>query len=328
MSSAAWLQRLLVLLHALLLTTDGEPLLGFDDAGVSTVEGAQSSKSEAGIAFENYSFTYIDSAEPVLRNISLTIHPGELVIIAGSSGCGKSTLLRSINGLIPHMYHGALSGSVRIDGANVAETSIVELAKKVGFVFQNPENQIFMFTVERDIAFGLENLGVPRNEIKDRVTWALQLLGIEHLAARAPHELSDGQKQRVALAGVLAMKPSILILDEPTSLLDPSTALELIEIVKMLNRDLGVTILIVEHRLDLLAQIASRIVCMDQGRVIFDGPPRSILATRDLTLIGIGVPTSTRLYNLLKDGVDLGEPPLTTEELAAQLGEELRKKSD
>lgn len=264
----------------------------------------------------------------MLRNISLTIRPGELVIIAGSSGCGKSTLLRSINGLIPHMYHGALSGSVRIDGANVAETSIVELAKKVGFVFQNPENQIFMFTVERDIAFGLENLGVPRNEIKDRVTWALQLLGIEHLAARAPHELSDGQKQRVALAGVLAMKPSILILDEPTSLLDPSTALELIEIVKMLNRDLGVTILIVEHRLDLLAQIASRIVCMDQGRVIFDGPPRSILSTQDLTLIGIGVPTSTRLYNLLKDGVDLGEPPLTTEELAAQLGEELRKKSD
>ncbi len=300
--------------------------LGSDKAE-SLSEAAPSQASE-GISFENYSFTYIDSIEPVLKNINLKIHHGELVIIAGSSGCGKSTLLRSINGLIPHMYHGALSGSVRIDGATVAETSIVELAKKVGFVFQNPENQIFMFTVERDIAFGLENLGVPRTEIKDRVAWALQLLGIEHLASRAPHELSDGQKQRVALAGVLAMKPSILILDEPTSLLDPSTALELIEIVKMLNRDLGVTILIVEHRLDLLAQVASRIVCVDQGRVIFDGPPRSILATRDLTLIGIGVPTSTRLYNLLKDTVDLGEPPLTTAELAAQLDEELRKEND
>ncbi len=310
------------------LATDGEPLFGSGGAEVSPLGGAQSGVGEVIVSFDDYSFTYIDSTEPVLKNISFKIHSGELVIIAGSSGCGKSTLLRSINGLIPHMYHGALSGSAQVDGANVAETSIVELAKKVGFVFQNPENQIFMFTVERDIAFGLENLGVPRDKIKGQVAWALQLLGIERLAGRAPHELSDGQKQRVALAGVLAMKPSILILDEPTSLLDPSTALELIEIVKMLNRELGVTVLIVEHRLDLLAQAASRIICLDQGRVVFDGPPRSILATKDISLIGIGVPAPTHLYNLLKDDVDLGEPSLTTKELVEQLDKVMKREND
>ncbi len=269
------------------------------------------------ISFNDYSFTYIGSEEPTLKNINLKIDSGEIIVIAGPSGCGKSTLLRSVNGLIPHMYRGVYAGSVHVDGVSVAETSIVELAKKVGFVFQNPENQIFMFSVERDVAFGLENLGVPREEIRERVDWALRLLNIEHLAGRAPHELSDGQKQRVALAGVLAMKPRILILDEPTSLLDPSTALELIEVVEMLNSELGVTVLVVEHRLDLLVHIASRIVCMSGGEVVFDGAPRRVLAEKDLLLLGVGVPTVTRLHNLLKDeGVDLGVLPLSAEESA------------
>jgi energy-coupling factor transporter ATP-binding protein EcfA2 len=297
---------------------DGEPIFGLGVTG-----GSRTSEEPAAgagrISFDDYSFTYIGSSAPALKKITLDISPREIVIIAGSSGCGKSTLLRSINGLIPHMYNGTSGGSVRVDGVDVAETQIIELAKKVGFVFQNPENQIFMFTVERDIAFGLENLGTAREEIRDRVDWALRLLRIGHLATRAPHELSDGQKQRVALAGVLAMKPTILILDEPTSLLDPSTALELIGIVQTLNRELGITVLIVEHRLDLLAHIASRIVCVDRGEVAFDGPPRSVFKEKDLSIMGIGVPTPTQLYNLMKDDVDLGEPPLTTAELAAKI---------
>jgi len=272
------------------------------------------------ISFENQTFIYANSEEPAIRNIDLKIKPGEIVLIAGPSGCGKSTLLRSINGLIPHIHSGTSSGKVFIGDMNVAETSITEIAKKVGFVFQNPENQIFMFSVERDVAFGLENLGLPREEIRERVDWAIQLLGIEQLARCAPHELSDGQKQRVALAGVLAMGPQILILDEPTSMLDPYAALELIEIVKMLNRNLGVTVLIVEHRLDLLVNIASRMICMSEGEVLYDDKPRNVLAEKKLPNIGIGIPTVTSLYNLLTtEKLDLGETPLSTGEFAKKL---------
>ena len=171
-------------------------------------------KSDNGliISFEDRTYSYLNCKEPAIQNINLTISPGEIILIAGPSGCGKSTLLRSINGLIPHMYPGNSSGKVSIDGLSVDKTSITEIAKKVGFVFQNPENQIFMFSVERDVAFGLENLGLYHEKIREQVDWAIQLLNIEKLVNRAPHELSDGQKQKVALAGVLAMKPRILIL--------------------------------------------------------------------------------------------------------------------
>lgn len=277
------------------------------------------------ISFDNYTYTYIGSEQPALKKINFTIEPGEMVLLAGPSGCGKSTLLRSINGLIPHMYPGETSGSVYVDGARVAKTSIPELAKKVGFVFQNPENQIFMFSVERDVAFGLENLGVPRDKMREQVDWALQLLSIEHLADRPPHELSDGQKQRVALAGVLAMKPRILILDEPTSLLDPSTAMELVEVVKMLNVELGLTVLVVEHRLDLLIKVATRIICMSDGAVLFDGAPRRVLVEKELPLIGIGVPTIARIHNLLTaDDIDLGELSLSPKELTNRVDVMLR----
>ena len=169
-------------------------------------------------------------------DFDLAVPEGEVVVLAGPSGCGKSTLLRAVNGLIPHMYSGEYSGKVRVGGLNVKDSEMRDLAQKVGFLFQNPENQIFMFTVERDIAFGLENLGVPRSEMRSRVDEAMGLLDIGELALRAPHELSDGQKQRVALAGVLAMRPRLVILDEPTSLLDPKTAAELVALVARLRK--------------------------------------------------------------------------------------------
>ncbi|MFC1754726.1 energy-coupling factor ABC transporter ATP-binding protein [Thermoproteota archaeon] len=272
------------------------------------------------ISINNFGFTYFNSKEPALKNINIKIKPGEIVLIAGPSGCGKSTLLKSINGLIPHMYPGNILGNVSIDNIDVAQTSITEIAKKVGFVFQNPENQIFMFSVERDIAFGLENLGMPREVIREQVDWAIHLLGIENLATRAPHELSDGQKQRVALAGVLAMKPGILVLDEPTSLLDPYAALELVEIVKMLNKDLGVTVLIVEHRLDIIVKVANRIICLSKGEVLHDDVPRKVLSKKKLSDIGIGVPIVSNLHNILNDNqLELGETSLSTEELVNKL---------
>ena len=279
-------------------------------------------KSDNGliISFEDRTYSYLNCKEPAIQNINLTISPGEIILIAGPSGCGKSTLLRSINGLIPHMYPGNSSGKVSIDGLSVDKTSITEIAKKVGFVFQNPENQIFMFSVERDVAFGLENLGVQREKIREKVDWAIQLLGIDQLANHPPHELSDGQKQRVALAGVLAMRPRILILDEPTSLLDPFTALELVEIIKNLNQNLGITVLIVEHRLDLLINIATRIICMNKGEILYDGEPRKVLAEKELPRIGVGIPTIAHLHRILSEEKPIfGEIPLSSDELAKSL---------
>lgn len=241
-------------------------------------------------------------------------------MLAGPSGCGKSTLLRAVNGLIPHMYSGEYSGDVKVAGASVKSSDMRELAQRVGFLFQNPENQIFMFTVERDVAFGLENLGVPRTEMRDRVDEALRLLGIGDLAQRAPHELSDGQKQRVALAGVLAMRPRLVILDEPTSLLDPKTAGELVAIVARLRKELGTTFVIVEHRLDLLVKVADRLVVMNEGKKALEGTPREVLFGEEAERYGVATPAVTRLQRMLaQDGLTRTESLLGPGELATEL---------
>ncbi len=193
------------------------------------------------VRVQNLSFRYPEASKFAVRDFELSIQAGEIVVLAGPSGCGKSTLLRTVNGLIPHMYTGEYVGSVSVGGTKVNEARMSELAQKVGLLFQNPENQIFMFSVERDIAFGLENLAVPPDEMRTRVDEAMRQLGIMDLAQRAPHELSDGQKQRVALAGVIVMKPRLIILDEPTSLLDPKTAVELVELVRRLRDETGIT---------------------------------------------------------------------------------------
>ena len=202
-------------------------------------------------SIEGLSFRYPDAQRDAVKDFSLDIGEGEVVLLAGPSGCGKSTLLRCVNGLIPHMYPGDYRGRVSVGGLKVAETPMGTLSQNVGFLFQNPENQIFMFSVERDVAFGLQNLSVPRGEMRSRVDEAMRLLGVSDLALRAPHELSDGQKQRAALAGVIAMRPKLIILDEPTSLLDPKTALEVVSLIERLNRELGITFIVVEHRLEL-----------------------------------------------------------------------------
>jgi len=264
---------------------------------------------------EDYTFSYLDTKNPALIDVSLEIAKGEIVVLAGPSGCGKSTLLKSIVGLIPHMYSGSWSGKVIVDGAEVSKTKISELAKKVGFVFQNPENQIFMFSVERDIAFGLENLALPKDEMRQRVDEALSLLNLKNLADRAPHELSDGQKQRTAIAGVLAMKPSILILDEPTSLLDPYTAHEVIGTMQKLNKNLGITVIIVEHRLDLVSSIASRLVIMDNGRIVANDAPKKVYNNFE-ALRAVGMPLMTSLHKEL-GGIE--EPPLSVNEFVSAL---------
>jgi len=259
-----------------------------------------------------------------IKDLSITIDRGEFVILTGPSGCGKTTLCRCFNGLIPHFYDGKLEGDLTVAGLNVSEHSISELASRVGLVFQNPENQLFALSVEKDVAFGLENLGMPREEIRKRVDWALKMTGIEDLRERAPHELSGGQQQRVAIASVLAMQPDVMVLDEPTSFLDPLGAQRIFEVINELNKKLGITVILVEHRLDLASKYADHVIIMDKGKIILDGEPRKIFDSEEARLIGVGIPKVTRLYQFLKEqGVLLGRVPVASEEASQLLREVL-----
>jgi energy-coupling factor transporter ATPase len=280
------------------------------------------------IETKDVTYTYPGGTKPSITDVSIRIEKGEFTLITGPSGCGKTTLCRCFNGLIPHFYQGELKGETTAAGLNVAEHPIYELATHVGLVFQNPENQLFALSVEKDVAFGLENLGLPREEMRRRVDWALNLTGIYDLRERAPHELSGGQQQRVAIASVLAMQPEVMILDEPTSFLDPLSAKKIFEVIYDLNRKLGMTVVLVEHRLDLTAKYASHIIIMDEGRVVQDGDPREILRSEEARLIGIGIPKATRLYQMLKkDGENLGDTvPLSSDEMTTMIKEALRSR--
>ncbi|NWF87171.1 ATP-binding cassette domain-containing protein [Candidatus Bathyarchaeota archaeon] len=275
------------------------------------------------IKTKNLTYTYPGSTKASISDVFIKIEKGEFTLITGPSGCGKTTLCRCFNGLIPHFYQGELKGEITVQGLNVAEHPIHELAKRVGLVFQNPENQLFALSVEKDVAFGLENLGIPREEMRQRVDWALQLAGIYDLRERAPHELSGGQQQRAAIASVLAMQPEVIVLDEPTSFLDPLGAKKIFEVIYDLNRKLGLTIILVEHRLDLTAKYASHIIIMDEGKVVLDGEPHQILSSEETRLIGVGIPKATQLYHILrKDGAKLANTiPLSSDEMATLLRE-------
>ena len=270
------------------------------------------------IAAKNLSFTYAGAEKPSMEDINISIKKGEFVILTGPSGCGKTTLCRCLNGLIPNFYSGELRGELEVDGLNVSGMSTAQLATHVGFVFQNPENQLFSLSVERDVAFGLENLGVAKEEATERVRWAMDATGIVDLRNKAPYELSGGQQQRAAIAGVLAMRPSVLVLDEPTSFLDPKSAQEIVGVIAKLNRELQLTTLLVEHRLDLVSRYADRVVVMDKGKIALDGSPRQVYDD-NARLIGIGLPKVTMLFHLLRsDGVYVTNP-ITVEEASAEL---------
>jgi len=282
-------------------------------------------KTLAIIETRNLTYTYPGATKPSIKKVSITINKGDFVILTGPSGCGKTTLCRCFNGLIPHFYNGNLEGKIEVDGLNVADHKIHELARHVGLVFQNPENQLFALSVEKDVAFGLENFAMPRDEMRKRVDWALQMAGITELSERPPHELSGGQQQRVAIASVLAMQPDIMILDEPTSFLDPVGAQKIFEVINELNKKLGITLILVEHRLDLAAKYANNVIVMDEGRVVLNGTPREIFTSEEARLIGVGIPKATKLYQHLKqNGVYLKTAPVTTEETANLLREALK----
>ncbi len=240
-------------------------------------------------------FRYEGSESPALRGVSLEIRRGEFILLLGASGAGKSTLLRTLNGLIPHFYAGEMRGRVTVDGLDTREAPVSELAGKVGLVFQNPENQLVTGTAEREIAFGLENLGLSREEMRERVRSVSEVLGIERLLGRWTGSLSGGEKQLVAIASVLAMGPSYLALDEPTSELDPRSARAVASALQRIHEE-GKTIIVSEHRLDVFAPLASRAVVLGEGRVIADGEPAEVLVRRDVIESGVLPPRVVQIY--------------------------------
>ena len=205
--------------------------------------------TESPLIVENLNFRYRDREELAIQDITFQANPGEILLIAGASGCGKTTLIRSINGLIPRSYKGDLQGTIQIYGEDVKDWKLSQISQQVGTVLQDPERQILGTKVLNEVAFGLENLGMPREEIYQRVDEALNFLKIPHLRDRETFNLSGGEKQKVALAGVLAMRPSILLLDEPLASLDPASAQDTLDAVRQLAND-GMTVLMVEHRVE------------------------------------------------------------------------------
>ncbi|RDD54150.1 MAG: ABC transporter ATP-binding protein [Candidatus Korarchaeota archaeon NZ13-K] len=245
------------------------------------------------VIFEGVSFRYEGNDSYAIRDVYLEIRRGDFVLIAGMSGSGKSTLLRMMNGLIPHFYRGEMRGRVLVDGVDTRDASVAQLARKVGLVFQNPDNQVVTLRVDREIAFGLENLGLPREEIVRRVDYALSKLRIEHLRRRSTYELSGGEKQLVSIASLIAMKPEVIALDEPTSELDPYSAARIVRALKELNRD-GVTVVVAEHRLDLFAPASNRFIVVHDGRIVIESDPRDALYCKDLQVFGVRDPGVVR----------------------------------
>ncbi len=252
------------------------------------------------IEFQNVSFSYgTDEGEErvdVIENLNLNIEKGSFTAVLGHNGSGKSTLAKLTNGILFPQQ-----GKVLVDGSETKpDDSIFDIRKKVGMVFQNPDNQIVASIVEEDVAFGVENLGVPPQECRRRVDDAMKTVGIYEQRLKAPHKLSGGQKQRVAVAGIIAMKPECIVLDEPTAMLDPSGRAEVLETIKKLNKEEGITVVLITHYMDEAVQ-ADRVVVMDGGQIVMDDTPQNVFAKVDeVKSYGLDVPQATELVHRMK----------------------------
>jgi energy-coupling factor transporter ATP-binding protein EcfA2 len=269
--------------------------------------------AEAPLIVENLSFQYRIRPELAIENVSFELMPGELLLIAGSSGCGKTTLARCINGLIPRSYRGKREGQVLLHGKDVAQIPLAEVAQIVGTLLQDPERQIVASNVYNEIAFGPENLGLPRDEIVERVEMAIQRLGLEYLRDRETFSLSGGEKQKIALAGVLAMNPSILLLDEPLASLDPASAYEALDIFRSLA-DEGKTVVLIEHRVeDAIAAKPDRMMYMESGQVKYLGRIDSLPEVIDYTQVKLPAQWVVERVKEQRDPVEMVRKPALSE---------------
>lgn len=269
------------------------------------------------IEIKDLHFSYVNEMEEppvkteVLKGVNLDIQKGEFVAVLGHNGSGKSTLAKCINAInIPE------SGSVLVNGLDTKdEKNLLNIRKTAGMVFQNPDNQIVATIVEEDVAFALENMGVDPKEIRQRVDDALKTVGMYEYREHAPHKLSGGQKQRVAIAGVIAMRPQCILLDEPTAMLDPKGRAEVMKTIKMLNRENGVTIVLITHYMEEAAQ-ADRVVVIDEGEVVMDNEPKKVFSqVETMKNLGLDVPQVTQLaYGLKKAGYNISSEVITEDE--------------
>ena len=267
------------------------------------------------IQFRNVSFSYRtgECDFPALKNVNLEIEPGSFVLICGATGCGKSSLFRALNGLVPQFYEGQLTGQVKVNGKDTRLFTTRDLSLEVGLVFQNPDNQLIAMNVERELAFGPENLGLSRERIIEQVEYALNLVNIQHLRKKSPLELSGGEQQRVAIAAVLALNPPILALDEPTANLDPQRALDILTLLSRLKQE-GKTILIVEHRLELVLPFVDKMVVMHEGRIAIEGSVGFVLKSQDPAIDALELPPIVELFkNMEKIRSGLLDVPFSIE---------------
>lgn len=277
------------------------------------------------IKFTDFSFKYEDSQKFALQEVNLEIQEGDFVGIIGSSGAGKTTLTYGINGVVPHFYKGDFYGAININGKDTVETRPEELAKLIGSVFQDIDGQMVASIVEDEILFGLENFGIDKREIPIRVEEALSTVGISELKYRTIASLSGGQKQKVAIAAIIALKPQILLLDEPTGELDPFSSRQIFEMLQVLNKEFGITVVVVEQKIMLLCEFVEKLIVLENHKIAKYGITKEVLAqAEELEKMGINIPRVSTLANLLIDkGLYRGEIPTNLED-AKKMVEEIK----
>ena len=253
------------------------------------------------IELQNFSFQYADAPAPAIAGVTLAIPDGAFVGITGAAGSGKSTLTYALNGIVPHCYPGDFYGRVLVDGHDTCETSLTDLSRIVGSVCQDIESQFVASVVDDEMLYGLENFGVPRDEVETRIDEALRAMGIAELRERPIASLSGGQKQKVAIAAILALKPRVLVLDEPTAELDPASSVGVFDLLARYAREHGTTVVVVEQKIALLSDYADMIVIVAGGRVAMAASPTEVLARADELLeLDVSCPRSTTLTNRLR----------------------------
>jgi energy-coupling factor transporter ATP-binding protein EcfA2 len=275
------------------------------------------SADEAAVHVDGLTYSY-PGHSPVLQEVSFTVSRGEMFGIIGPNGAGKSTLCKALNGLVPHFYGGTYGGAATVAGMDTMKHTVADLSLKVGLVFQDPTNQFSGVSarVDEEVAFGMSMMGYGRQEMLGRIKDALKKVGLEGLEGRSPFELSGGQQQRLAIATVLAVKPEVIVLDEPTAQLDPVGKTEVLETMRALNKE-GYTIIVAEHEIEELATFADRLIALNEGRVVLEGSTHTVLRSiEQLRKIGVDPPSVTELSDLLarEAGLSRDRYPITMDE--------------